>query len=279
MNRIRIALLALAATAFAVAQGGDVQAQAMTDTSDMTIGEILDRSPRLSILNALVESAGLSEMLSGAGSYTLFAPTDRAWVRVRGDVVSDLLLQPETLSRILRYHVVPREVLSSQLIDQLVRDARRRVGEPLPEAGGEVPLANQGLEGGESGDFHVAGPFRALLMTGTTSAVTVDTLEGTPLELASVYTDPHAGAPVNGDDPTAGQAEVEPDAADEGAGPRPGEDELPMGVWEPVRALRLAGVDLAVQDAHVVSVDILASNGVIHLIDGLLIPEGVSLDP
>lgn len=287
MKRLLIALLALAAMTFALAQDQNTQdpnaqAQAMVDMSDMTIAEILNQSPQLSILNALAEYAGLSETLAGEGPYTLFAPTDRAWVSVRGDIISDLLQQPDTLSQILRYHVVPEQVLSSRLVDQLVLDAEQRVDDPLPEEGdegGEAPLDDQQLGDSASGNLEVEEPFRALLMTGTTSAVTIDTVEGTPLEITSVYTDPGAGTPADVEDPDADQAQADPEAADEDAGQRLGEDELLMGVWEPVRALRLAGVDLAIQDANVVSVDILASNGVIHLIDGLLIPEGVDLGP
>jgi uncharacterized surface protein with fasciclin (FAS1) repeats len=56
-----------------------------------------------------VETAGLTEQLSGAGPYTLFAPTDAAFRAARVSPTGDR----ETLRRVLGYHVVPGHVSSS----------------------------------------------------------------------------------------------------------------------------------------------------------------------
>jgi uncharacterized surface protein with fasciclin (FAS1) repeats len=56
-----------------------------------------------------VESAGLSEQLSGDGPYTLFVPTDAAFRAARVSPTGDR----ETLRRVLGYHVVPGHVSSS----------------------------------------------------------------------------------------------------------------------------------------------------------------------
>jgi uncharacterized surface protein with fasciclin (FAS1) repeats len=74
-----------------------------------------------SILIAAVEAAGLQDVLSGHGPFTVFAPTDAAFA---GTVES--LLKPENIDQlkaILTYHVVPANVMSSQIRngDNLVR--------------------------------------------------------------------------------------------------------------------------------------------------------------
>ena len=290
MKRIFITLLAMTALACAIAQDQNAQNDQMTlDMSDMTISEILDRSEQLSILNALVDATDLNETLSGEGPYTLFAPTDRAWVLMRGDLIADLLNDPDALTQVLRYHVLSEELRASDLVDQLVADAERRAGEgagaDAPEPAGEgdeAALDEQQLGDAETANMEVEDPFRALLETGTTSAMTFDTLHGAQLEVSSVYTDPAAGTSpdvaAEGEDAQAEDAQGMAgagDAADDGQ--RIGEQGVLMGIWEPVQALRLTGVDLSVQDARLVSVDIVASNGVIHLIEGVLVPEDVDL--
>ena len=89
-----------------------------------------------------------------------------------------------------------------------------------------------------------------------TSAVTFETAQGAMLEVVAART-----------------ADTEVD----GGGLQIGEGDELLGVSEPVAALRAEGVDLMVEDANFVRVDIVASNGVIHLIDRVLVPEGLEL--
>jgi uncharacterized surface protein with fasciclin (FAS1) repeats len=64
-----------------------------------------------------VRAAGLADTLSGAGPYTLFAPTNDAFARLpRGTV--DALMAPGNralLARILNYHVVPGKKTRAQI--------------------------------------------------------------------------------------------------------------------------------------------------------------------
>ncbi len=68
------------------------------------------------LVNAL-KSAGLVETLQGEGPFTVFAPTDEAFGKLPPDAVKDLLKpeNKEVLVKILRYHVVPQKVLSTDL--------------------------------------------------------------------------------------------------------------------------------------------------------------------
>jgi uncharacterized surface protein with fasciclin (FAS1) repeats len=76
-------------------------------------------TPALSTLVAAVKAADLVTTLSGAGPFTVFAPTNDAFAALPAGTL-DSLLKPEnksTLAGILTYHVVSGKVLSSQLSD------------------------------------------------------------------------------------------------------------------------------------------------------------------
>jgi uncharacterized surface protein with fasciclin (FAS1) repeats len=86
--------------------------------SNKTIVENASAAPNLSTLVAAVKAAGLVETLSGAGPFTVFAPTNDAFAKLPAGTV-DTLVKPEskeTLTRILTYHVVPGKVGSKELI-------------------------------------------------------------------------------------------------------------------------------------------------------------------
>lgn len=76
-------------------------------------------SPDHGTLVTAVKAAELVETLSGAGPFTVFAPTDAAFAALPAGTL-DNLLKPESkadLSGILTYHVVPGKIMSSQLTD------------------------------------------------------------------------------------------------------------------------------------------------------------------
>lgn len=69
-------------------------------------------------LVAAVKAAGLVDTLSGAGPFTVFAPTNEAFVKLPAGTV-DSLLKPEmksTLTKVLTYHVVAGKWSAAQLI-------------------------------------------------------------------------------------------------------------------------------------------------------------------
>lgn len=70
-------------------------------------------------LVAAVTAAGLAETLSGAGPFTVFAPTNAAFEKLPAGTV-DKLLKPEMkadLTSVLTYHVVPGAVKAADLKD------------------------------------------------------------------------------------------------------------------------------------------------------------------
>ncbi|MEO1012073.1 MAG: fasciclin domain-containing protein, partial [Bacteroidota bacterium] len=85
--------------------------------------DIVVNTEALSILEAAVIKADLAETLSGEGPFTVFAPTDDAFVallEILGDDYSDLddfdeEAEIALLTDILLYHVVPGKVLAADL--------------------------------------------------------------------------------------------------------------------------------------------------------------------
>ncbi len=68
-------------------------------------------------LVAAVKAAGLVETLSGAGPFTVFAPTNEAFAKLPAGTV-DTLVKPEnkeSLTKILTYHVVAGRVSAADL--------------------------------------------------------------------------------------------------------------------------------------------------------------------
>jgi transforming growth factor-beta-induced protein len=86
---------------------------------------------RFSTLVAAVQAAGLVETLSGEGPFTVFAPTNDAFAKLPKETL-DNLLKPENkdqLVKILTYHVVPGKVLASDVVK--LSEAQTVAGEPI----------------------------------------------------------------------------------------------------------------------------------------------------
>ena len=85
--------------------------------SDKNIVETAVAAGSFKTLATLIEKAGLAGALSGAGPFTVFAPTDEAFAKLPKETV-DSLLKPEgkeTLVKILTYHVVQGRVFSDKV--------------------------------------------------------------------------------------------------------------------------------------------------------------------
>ena len=62
-----------------------------------------------------VDAAGLGDTLADGGPFTVFAPTDDAFVALPRETVQGLLADPAALVRVLTYHVVPGRITSAQI--------------------------------------------------------------------------------------------------------------------------------------------------------------------
>jgi uncharacterized surface protein with fasciclin (FAS1) repeats len=87
--------------------------------ADRNIVQTAQALPDFSILVDAVVSAGLVEALSAAGPFTVFAPTNTAFAALLAELgvsAEDLLADTELLTRVLTYHVVPGRVLAADIV-------------------------------------------------------------------------------------------------------------------------------------------------------------------
>ncbi len=86
-----------------------------TSPAPMTISETAAATPQLSTLTKLINDAGLTETLKGAGPYTVFAPTDDAFKAVPAKTLEALSKDKALLTSVLTYHVLPGAVTSAEV--------------------------------------------------------------------------------------------------------------------------------------------------------------------
>jgi len=119
-----------AATAEAPAASPDAGATAAADAPTVggapmlptrNIVENASQAPNLSTLVAAVTAADLGGTLSGAGPFTVFAPTNDAFGKLPDGTVETLTqpAQKEQLTAILTYHVVPGNLTAAELTRQI----------------------------------------------------------------------------------------------------------------------------------------------------------------
>ena len=86
-----------------------------------TIADTAAASPQLTTLTKLIGEAGLTETLQGAGPYTVFAPSDDAFKAVPPATLQALANDKARLRAVLTYHVVPRSLNVTQVINGPVK--------------------------------------------------------------------------------------------------------------------------------------------------------------
>ena len=89
-----------------------------TATAKSTIVETAVAAGSFKTLVAAVQAAGLVETLNGTGPFTVFAPTDEAFAKLPAGTL-EMLLKPENkakLAAILTYHVVPGAVKAADVV-------------------------------------------------------------------------------------------------------------------------------------------------------------------
>lgn len=86
-----------------------------TAPAPKTIAETAAAAPQLSTLTKLIQEAGLTETLAGAGPFTVFAPSDEAFKAVPPATLQALMQDKARLKAVLTYHVVPGAVLAADV--------------------------------------------------------------------------------------------------------------------------------------------------------------------
>lgn len=121
------------ATETTTVAGGDMAPAPAASPSAMlassSIATNLAASPDHKSLAAAVTQAGLAQTLSGAGPFTLFAPTDAAFAQVP-PVTRDGWMRPaqkEVLAGVLKYHVVPGKLTAADLTAKITEGGGKAV--------------------------------------------------------------------------------------------------------------------------------------------------------
>lgn len=119
--RIAAAILALGTTP-ALAENPEVGGAPMYETKNIVENAV--NSADHTTLVAAVKAAGLVETLSGAGPFTVFAPTNAAFDKLPAGTV-ETLLKPENkdqLTKILTCHVVAANAMSDAIVKMITDD-------------------------------------------------------------------------------------------------------------------------------------------------------------
>lgn len=122
-------------------------AAAGTSTCSAATKDIVDTAVSagsFKTLAAALGAGGLVETLKGKGPFTVFAPTDEAFAKLPKGTVEDLL-KPENkdkLVKILTYHVVPGNVLASDVVKLSSAKTVEGSEAKITVAGGKVKVDN-----------------------------------------------------------------------------------------------------------------------------------------
>src|SRR5437868_14088191 len=117
MKRIGLLILSALFVNASFAQMGTIMVGGAAMYPTKNIIENAVNSKDHTTLVAAVKAAGLVETLSGAGPFTVFAPTNEAFAKLPEGTV-DTLLKPENkelLTKVLTYHVVAGRVSAAEL--------------------------------------------------------------------------------------------------------------------------------------------------------------------
>ena len=276
----------------------------LNTTSDDTIVDVAAGAGQFNTLLAAAKAAGLADALSSSGPLTVFAPTDEAFAKLGQNTINSLL-EPEnrdTLVSILTYHVVAGEVPASKVLG--MNDATTLNGQQIDFSvkDGNVFVDNARVLATDidasNGVIHV---IDTVILPESKNIAQIATGDGRFTILAAAIEAAGLTSAITGDDaltvfaPTDEAFRKLPQGTIEHLLKPENRDQLvgiltyhvvPGRVYarEAVgaqRATTLQGGDvrvdiangrLTVNDAGVVNSDIEASNGVIHVIDTVILP-------
>jgi uncharacterized surface protein with fasciclin (FAS1) repeats len=276
-----------------------------------TIVDIAVADGRFTTLVAAIEAAGLVETLQGDGPFTVFAPTDEAFATLPEGTLDSLLADPALLSQVLLYHVVPGAVKAADVVmlesattaqgediaialngeNVMVNDATVVIADIeasngvihvidaviLPPSMRAPDIVDTAIENGSFTTLIAAiqaaglestlrgeGPFTVFAPTDDAFAALP---EGT---VEALLADPEALGDILLYHVVPGMLLAEDVAAALEAGGGTAEMETVQGA--PITVTVDGSGSIFVNDAQVIMTDIVTANGVIHVIDAVILP-------
>lgn len=273
--------------------------------TETTLTDVARANGNFKTLVGALEATGLDVALEGDGPFTVMAPTDAAFARLPDGVLASL--DAATLEKILKYHVVAGEALAADVVT--MTSATTLEGQSFSiSAGGDGVFLNAATEVSQTdvmadnGVIHVIDSvllppdiaFPGTLVDAVSAYPAFDTLVGAVVsaELAGALGGANDGngytlfAPTNAAFDALG---VDLSTLDESALSNVllyhvvGDTVDASTVVGLTSAPTLEGASIAIAvaggrvtldgDVNVIRTDFRASNGVIHVVDGVLTPE------
>jgi len=262
-----------------------------------TIVETAIEAGSFKTLVKAVQAAGLVEVLNGPGPFTVFAPTDEAFAEIPEETLNALLMDKEKLASVLTYHVVKGRLLAAQVLrknslitlqggalsvdamDGVKIDGARIIATDISCSNGKIHVIDKVLMPKNIVETAIGAGIFNTLVTAVQAADLVDVLSGPgPFTVFAPTDSAFAKVPA----PTLNALLADKDALSDVLtyhvvpGKLMANDVISMGMVKTVQGSEItvnddcAGVML--DDALVVKTNIVTSNGVIHVIDTVLLP-------
>ncbi len=273
-----------------------------------TIVEVASETGSFTTLLAAAEAAGLVDTLQGDGPFTVFAPTDEAFAALPDGTVEGLLEDPATLADILLYHVVSGKVLASDVVGLTSAMTVQGTDVNITVDGSSVMLNDSNVTATDieasNGVIHVidavllptpseppadamgtivevaqaAGTFETLIAAAQAAGLEAAFSSDGPFTVFAPTDEAFAALPAG----TVESLLADPDALSDillyhaVAGKFLAEDVLGLDAATTLQGsdvtISLDGDSVKINDATVLVTDIEASNGVIHVIDAVILP-------
>lgn len=210
---------ALAVPAAVPVHAADETAEATVAEAEAATGAMQDswnivqnasQSPELKTLAKSISSTGLTETLSGAGPFTVFAPTDQAFAAI--PAMTEYLMNPvnePVLEQVVTYHVVPGRVTAEDIYAKIKAGGGKATlttveGQPLTFTEVQGNIKVDGTQG-SSGYVTQADVTQANGLIHVVNGVLVPELKPVPAEPAAAPADEAAASA-----PAADAAETPP---------------------------------------------------------------------
>lgn len=299
MRTVTVASLIVLVAVGAFATG--MQEESPQPMDQPTIVEIAAEDGRFSTLVAALEAADLVDTLSGDGPFTVFAPTDDAFAQLPDGTVEGLLQDIPALTNVLTYHVVSGSVVAEDVM--MLSSADTLQGQPVVVGSAEGVTINdatvtQADVTGSNGVIHVIDtvllPPQGDIVDVAVAAGSFNTLT-TALDAAGLVETLQGDGPFTVFAPTDAAFEKLPEGTVESlladipaltevltyhvsqgrvfSGDVVGLDEAPTVQGQTIMIGVDGGMVMLNDSASVVGTDVLATNGVIHIIDEVLLPN------
>jgi transforming growth factor-beta-induced protein len=278
-------------------------------SAPQTIVDIAAADGRFTTLVQAVQAAGLADTLSGPGPFTVFAPTDEAFAGLPEGTLEGLLANPDSLREILLYHVVEGKVMAADAAG--LEEAQTVSGQALRISAedGQVMINDSqvilpDIEA-SNGVIHVIDS--VLLPEGQATLVDAAVADGrfttlaTAIEAAGLVETLQGEGPFTVFAPTdEAFAKLPAGTLDELLKPENAEQLRNLLLYHVVEGKVMAadvaaleeaetlsggsiqisaeGDGVLINDANIVTADLETSNGVIHVIDSVLMPKADIVD-